>query len=241
MRTLGEDVLLLALRENGTVAAAEKMRFALAGSELVRLAEAGRVEIVKGRIVVLDPEPTQDPLSDSLPDPLLDAALASIRTAKRPPRAKDWVAGRAGMTRQYLQRLIDSGAVRLEVRKALRVFTVRRWFVLDRERVGRLRAELDAIADSEGPVDSPQAALGGLVYAVGLGASLYPGAEGRSARKRLEWIAKHNAAADAVGGAVADAARAAIRASIDAAVSASVDAVHHAATAGDGGGGGHHG
>jgi hypothetical protein len=262
MQTLGEDILLLAIRQNGTVAAAEKLRFALAGSELVRLAALRRVDVVKGRIEVIDPEPTQDSL--------LDAAFANIRASKRPPRAKDWVARQRGrLTQAYLERMAASGAVRLESRKALGLFLVKRWFVVDSARVRGLKAQLDAIAFSSGPVDSPQAAFGGLVHAIGLDTVLYPKGDGRPARKRLEWIAKHNEAAGAVRGAVADASRTALQASVDAAnraainaatqaataaavdaavsasigaaVSASVEAAHHTSTGGDAGGGHHHG
>ena len=38
METLAEDLLLLAVRPNGKLGAAPKLRFGLSGSELVRLA-----------------------------------------------------------------------------------------------------------------------------------------------------------------------------------------------------------
>jgi hypothetical protein len=224
MQTLGEDILLLAIRQNGTIAAREKMRFALAGSELVRLAALRRVDVVKGQIVVIDPEPTQDPL--------LDAAFASMQGSRRPPRAKDWVARvRGKLTQAYLERMAASGAVRLEIRKSLGIFPVKRWYVVDSSRVRRLKAQLDTIAISSGPVDSPQAAFGGLVHAIGLDLVLYPKGEGRPARKRLEWIAKHNDAADAVRGAVADASTTALQASVVGANLAAVNAATQAATA----------
>jgi hypothetical protein len=40
METLAEDLLLLAVRPNGKLGAAPKLRFGLSGSELVRLAAA---------------------------------------------------------------------------------------------------------------------------------------------------------------------------------------------------------
>jgi hypothetical protein len=40
METIGEDLLLLAVRPNGKLGAAAKLRFGLSGSELVRLAAA---------------------------------------------------------------------------------------------------------------------------------------------------------------------------------------------------------
>jgi len=56
----------------------------LSGSELVRLAAVGRVDVVRGRIVVLDGAPTGDAL--------LDEALASMTGGRRQPTAKAWVA-----------------------------------------------------------------------------------------------------------------------------------------------------
>ena len=209
MQNLGEDILLLAMERDGTIALHDKLHFALAGSELELLAELRRVDIVKGRIVVVDPTPTGDPL--------LDEAFASMRGwSKRPPRARDWIAGqKARVTQEYLERLAASGTVRYEARRRLGVFHVQRWFVIDFGRLNRLTAQLDAIAFSTGPVDSTQVAFGGLVHAIGFSALLYPRGDGRPARKRLKTLAQYNEAA----GAVADVLRA--RAAATAAVTIS--------------------
>ena len=73
METLGEDLLLLAVRPSGKLGATAKLRFGLSGSKLVRLAAGRRVDIVRGRIVVLDAAPTGDDL--------LDAALRAATSA----------------------------------------------------------------------------------------------------------------------------------------------------------------
>lgn len=229
MQTLGEDVLLLAIQQNGTIAAADKMHFALAGSELIRLAALRRVDVVAGRIVVIDPAATGDAL--------LDDAFASMGSAKRPARAKDWVARRQStVTRDYLERLTASGAVRCEVHKTLGLFRVRKWFVADAARARTLKSQLDNIAFSSGTVNPSQTALGGLVHAVGLSTVLYPGAAGHLARKRLTEIAGRNEAVRALRGALADAEAnqatinaAATRAATDAAIDASFDAATQAA------------
>jgi hypothetical protein len=78
--TLGEDLVLLAIQPgNGTLAARQRLPYGLRGSELVRLAASGRAAITRGRIVVLDHRPTGDDR--------LDAALASLAQACRPPQA----------------------------------------------------------------------------------------------------------------------------------------------------------
>jgi hypothetical protein len=249
MRTLGEDIVLLAIQQDGKLAAHAKLRYAVAGSELVRLAAARRVDVVKGRIVVLDASPTGDPL--------LDAALASMARSRRAPHAKSWVSNSRISPEAYLEGLARGGVVRKELHKALKLFPTTRWSVVDLARYSAARSRLDAVALSQDPVDSAQAALGGLVHAVELDQQLYPGKEGHAARDRLKRIARRdpsvrsveaavrNASHDA-GDAASDAAtHAAVRASVDAAVHASIDAAHHAASdaghhGGGGGGGGHH-
>lgn len=266
METLGEDLVLLAIRPgNGTLAARERIPYGLRGSELVRLAASGRVGITGDRIVVLDAGPTGDER--------LDAALASLAGARRPPRPKAWV-GHPGarICDAYLARLAAAAAIREERGKVLGFIPVVRWRVTDAARAADARARLDAIVHATGPVGTAQAAFAGLAGASGLGPVLYPGAAGRPLRKRLDQIARGeltrdaseaareaesatdaalDSALDAIDSALdsaTDAAtRAATHAATHAAVSAAVHAAHHAASdAGahggghGGGGGGHH-
>ncbi len=248
--TLGEDLVLLAIQPgNGRLAAGQRLPYGLRGSELVRLAVSGRAGITQGRIVVLDHRPTGDDR--------LDAALASLARARRPPPAKAWV-GRpgSGICDAYLARLAAAGAIREERGKVVGFIPVVRWRIADAARAADTRARLDAIVHGTGEVDTAQAAFAGLAGASGLGAVLYPGLACRPLRKRLERIAKGEltrpvlqaaqsaqAAADAATQAAADAAT---QAATHAAVSAAVHAAHHAASdAGGhgghgGGGGGHH-
>ena len=259
MQSLGEDIVLLAVKPDGHLGAWDKLRFALAGSELVRLAAARRVEVVDKRIVLLDSGPVGDPF--------LDAALAEIGRSKRPPRATDWVTrhGRQRLVDEYLAHLIQIGVIRAERRKVLGLFTATRWYVMDISRQASVRSRLDEIARGSGPVDSAQAAFGGLVHAVQLDAVLYPGRDGKPMRQRLKEIARRDATASAVRFAAVDAStnaatdaaiqastdaaidaatraaiQASINASIDAAVSASVAATHDAGSGHGGAAGGHH-
>lgn len=260
METLGEDILLLAIKPDGKLGSAS-LRYALAGSELVRLAVRRRVDVVKGRIIVVDPTSTGDPN--------LDLALNSIAAKARPPAAKAWVgAPRRRIVGTYQDQLEARGVLRADRRPGfLGLGTVTRWAVADMGRLAEVRSRLDAVACSAGPVDSAQAALGGLVYAAGLPKVLYPGRTGKAAQDRLKAVAKKRgdadrmrsavegslgassdsavaAAVDASVRAAADAAiaasiDAAVSASIDAAISASVDAASHSGH-GDGGGASHH-
>lgn len=252
--SLGEDLVLLSVSPaDGRVTTAQQLGFGLMGSELVRLAAAGRLTITAGLITVTDPSPCQDPA--------LDAALASLAGARREVRAKWWVSHpRHRIAGSYLERLAAAGVLQAERRTRLGIFSVTRWRVVDAGRQAETKARLDAIALSAGPVTTAQAALAGLAHATGLGTVLYPGRDGRPARARLERIAKGGEVATAVADAgtgdaasqamtatnqavraAADAATsAATQAAIDAATSAAVHAATQAAhSAAHSGGGGH--
>jgi hypothetical protein len=223
------------VRPNGKLGAAPKLRFGLSGSELVRLAAARRVDIVRGRIVILDTTPTGDDL--------LDAALQDMAGGRRQPAAKAWVArSRRGLVERYLDRLAAAGAIRGESHQVMGLFPATRWVVADTERQARLRARLDAIASGSAVLDSAQAAFAGLADAIGLSQLLYPGFSGSAARKNLKKAAKRERTESPAVGAVADAAAASdaatraavdasVRAATDAAVAASIDAATQAAIA----------
>ena len=230
MDALGEDLVLLSIHpDKGTVVTKSRLGYGLRGSELVRLAASGRAGITGDRIVVLDGRPTGDEQ--------LDAALASLAGARRPPRPKTWVGHPGGqIVDTYLARLAAAGTIRADRRTILGFVPVVRWRVADTARLADARARLDAIARAAGPVDTAQAAFAGLASASGLGPVLYPGLANRPLRKRLERIAKGEltqgvgAAQTAQATRAADAAaRAADRAATDAATSAATDAATQAA------------
>ena len=239
MDELGDDLLLLAARADGRLPIGTKLRFGLAGSELVRLAAARRVDVVRGRIDVLSTAPTGDAL--------LDDALGSMTSGRRGgPTAKAWVArDRRGLVERYLAKAEAAGIIRGERRKALGFIPVTRWTVVDSGRAAQARARLEVIAASTGPVDSAQAALAGLASAIDVTGVVFPGLAGSAARKRLRQVAKGDAASAGMTRAVSDAANAeaaravseatraatdaAVRAATDAAVQASVDAATQAA------------
>ena len=179
MQTLGEDLVLLSINpHSGRIGNATQLRFGLMGSELVRLAASRRVDITEGRIVVLDGGPTGDAE--------LDAALASLTQARRPPQPKKWVGTpRKRIGDAYLARLASAGAVHAEPGAFLT-----RWRIVDEARAARARTRLDAIVHATGTVDTEQAAFAGLASASGLGGLLYRGWGNRPLRKRLDQIAK---------------------------------------------------
>jgi Golgi phosphoprotein 3 (GPP34) len=244
MDELGDDLLLIAVSSDGTLTLPVKLRFGLAGSELVRLAAARRVDIVRGRIVICD--------SASTGDPLLDEALESMSSGWREPTAKAWVKrSRPGLVERYLTRAEAAGIISAHRRKALGFIPVIRWMVIDPGRAAQARARLEAVAASSGPLGPAQAALAGLASAIDVTHYVFPGRAGAPARKRLREAARReptaadasaavsaagaqHATIDAANVAATDAATtaamdAAVRAATDAAVSAAVDAATHAA------------
>jgi Golgi phosphoprotein 3 (GPP34) len=250
MEGLGEDLVLLSIRpDKAKIGNPDKLDYGLMGSELVRLAALGRVNVAGERIVVLDAAPTGDPE--------LDAALSSLTEARRPPKATAWVGKpRRGIRDAYLARLARAGVIRIEPAKFLGVPIKPLLRLTDSGRAAGARARLDAIALSSGPVDTTQAAYGGLAHATGLAGLLYRGRDGRPACQRLAEVAKGQqtatTAADAVDAAhraTTDGAnRATTQAAVDAANAAAVHAAVHAANhaashaaahAGGGASGGH--
>ncbi len=172
MDELAEDLLLLAARPGGRLPIPGNLRFGLAGAELVRLAAAGRVDVVRGRIVVHDTAPTGDSL--------LDEALASMAGRAHRPTANSWVArDRRGLVKRYLARAEAAGTIRADRRTIARLIPVTRWTVLDAGRAAQARARLAAVAASTGAVDPAQAALAGLAGAIDVTRRVFPGRAGR--------------------------------------------------------------
>ena len=222
MDELGEDLLLIAVDSDHTLVLPVKLRFGLAGSELVRLAAARRVDIVRGRIVIRNSGPTGDPL--------LDDALASMSGGWREPTAKAWVKrARPGLVERYLARAESAGTIRAHRRKALGFIPVTRWVVIDTARAAQARARLQAAA-GDGILGPDQAALAGLASAIDVTHFVFPGRAGAKARKRLREAAGRVPAAAEATAAVADAAAAAQHAAVDAATWAATDAAVRAAT-----------
>ena len=186
---LGEDLLLLSIRpRDGKLMTRGRIDLGLMGSELVRLAAAGRAGIAEGRIAVLDRTATGDTE--------LDAALLGLAGAPLAPRPEPWVGlPRRGIRDAYTARLVSAGVLRV---RPSRITGASHYVVIDSSRVAAARSRLDAVTQSSGPMaDSAQAALGGLACAIGLGGVLYPGRPGRDRRARLAGIARQEVMAHA--------------------------------------------
>jgi hypothetical protein len=218
MDTLGDDLMLLAIDpKRGRIRNDYLVKYGLIGAELIRLVASGLVVIRDGRLIVADPVATPG-------DAQLDAALASIASARRPPKPKSFASRpRRGIVTGYLDKLATAGKIQRSARGRAR------WSVVDQDGLARARARLDAIAAGTGQVDLEQAAYGGLVHAVQLDRPLYPGWSNRAVRKRMREIARGKWRATAAD--LAGPADAATSAAIQAAIAAAIDAAVYAATA----------
>ncbi len=189
LSALGEDLFLLSIRpRDGKLLTWGRIDLGLMGSELVRLAAAGRAGIAGGRIVVPDRTVTGDAE--------LDAALLSLIGARLAPRPESWVGlPRRGIRDAYAARLVSDGVLRVQPG---RLMGTSRYVVIDSSRVAAARSRLDAVTQSaRPPADPAQAALGGLACAIGLGGVLYPGRPSRDRRARMSEIARHEVMAHA--------------------------------------------
>lgn len=181
-------MLLSINAKTGRIDVAETLPYGLCGAELVELLKAGRIKVETSggpiRIVVLDPSP--------IGDDRLDKQLALIRDQHAPPHPTTWIrmSPLRGKTQDaYLKRLKELGAITVDAPPQHqpgpgRIRTA------DSAHRKAVKARLDEVVRS-GEVRHPDdAALAGLVYAIGLSAKLYRGPLNRRARKRFEEIAK---------------------------------------------------
>jgi len=189
---MGADLLLLAIDRNlHIVRDRRKVGYAVLGADLIELAAVGRVEVVRvkrwsERIHVTDPQPTGDPL--------LDASLAALAEARRPPDPADWAQQklRHGVLEDYLQSLSAQEMVRLYPRRITRRITFTEAALLEPGHQARVqvRARVDRLAVDGAPADAMDWALAGLVYESWLGMGLYPGRVNRDSYRRLKEAAR---------------------------------------------------
>lgn len=215
---LHHELLLLALCDRkGTLAFGQLVHLGLGGALLTELLLAGKVEVVKegGRrakefVEVRDRAPTGDPI--------LDAALARIRDAKRrasPAATVSRLGGMKNLRHDVARELCRRGVLRAAEDQVLRLFRRRVYPTLDpgpeRELVGRIRGVLE-----EGrPPDQRTAAILALADATGTLRALYDRRALRGLKPRLKEVEKVD-----VGGRAARQAIAAAQAAVAAAVAA---------------------
>lgn len=167
------------------------LELGLGGALLLDLVGRGRVAVDDGHAVVVDRTP--------LGDPLLDSALAALADETRTRDLEHWVRHLARRSRTAVEhRLVSSGLLRVDDHRVLGLFPVHHARhtddSLEHELIGRLQEAV--VLDR--PPDPDIAALGSLALGVGLERCLFPRADQRAVRRRMEEIAGD----DPIGAAV---------------------------------------
>jgi hypothetical protein len=219
--SLPEEFLLLAYAEDGTpLTDGTHLDNGLGGALLLELALAGRVDVSDKRVVVLDPSPTGDPLTDE--------ALTRI-AADKPRKPGYWVTKLSKQARpRLLDKLVADGVLTVEKDKVLWVFPRTKYPSANGEPPAveaAARERMRAAVLGSGPVDPPTAALCALVAATELDRKVLPDLDRKQLKTRLKEIGEGAWAADAVRKVIEE---------IQAAVMIAIVASTTAATAGAG-------
>jgi len=178
--TLAQELLLIAYddvsgrRRTGSI----ELDCGIAGAALSELSLAGRIEMVDGRVRVIDPAPTGDAESD--------AALAWI-AGEASVRKPDWWVGklRHGQGNRLLARLTDRGVLRMELQDVLWLFSVRRYFAVDPGIRSATRSRLERVVVHGGEPDARTAALVALLNACGMTRRTFPELDRKQLKIRM--------------------------------------------------------
>jgi hypothetical protein len=212
MTSVAEDLLVLAAAV-GDLSARRPSDAVVAAAELADLALRGRVGVGDGRAMVADATPTGDPD--------LDARLAELGRARRPPKLERWVSRSRHRARDYRARAERGGAVIAERDRLLGLVPRARWAVGDTRRAAAVLARVRAAVAGDAAVTDADRSLAALAHAADLGRSLYPGREGAQARRALQDLMRADPSAHAaVRAAQAAAAAAAAGATVAATTAA---------------------
>jgi hypothetical protein len=177
--TLAQELLLIAYDDAGRARGGSiELDCGIAGAALSELSLAGRIDLVDGRVRVIDNAPTGDPDSD--------AALARI-AAEGSGRKPDWWIGklRHGQRNRLLNRLVDRGVLRMELQNVLWLFSVRRYFAMDPRIRSVTRSRLEYAVLRGGDPDARTAALVALLNACGLTRRAFPELDRKQLKIRM--------------------------------------------------------
>jgi hypothetical protein len=191
--------------DKGTVSwqRASALPHALGGALLMDLALQERVDSVDKKIIPNDVSPTGDEV--------LDAALATIRDARKPRDAKHWVkqlGGRKGLKEQLARRLVARGILREQEHTFLWIFHNQRFPTSDPGPESSLRGWIRDVTLAGSEPDTRTLLLLSLVNACNLTNGLFSKEERKQAKRRIKELVEGEQFGKAVGGAIADAAAA---------------------------------
>lgn len=183
-----EELLLLLRSEDGTLSRAPQwlVRYALGGAVLMDLALENRIDTDAERLFLVDPTP--------IGDRLLDPMLAEIARADGSHDALYWVehaTRHADEIREAaLERLVETGVLRLHDDRFLWIFGTQRYSVVDGEVERELRRQIREVLLSEMIPDPREIVIVTLADGCGLVDPLLSAGESAQAAPRIELVRK---------------------------------------------------
>jgi hypothetical protein len=193
--SLAEEFLLLAYADDGTpLTDGMHLDNGLGGALLLDLAMASRIDVVDKRVVVVNPEPTGEPL--------VDQALERIGGAEKSRKPGHWVSKFSKDTRpRVLDKLVADGVLTMEKDRVLGVFPRTRYPAAQGtepavETDARMRMRAAVLGD--GTVQPRTAALCALVAATDLDRKMFADLDRKRVKARLAEISQGEWAAKAV-------------------------------------------
>ena len=183
-----EQFLLLLRSEDGTLSRAPEwlVRYALGGAVLMDLALENRIDTDARRLFLIDSTPVRDRL--------LDPMLAEIARADESHDALYWVehaTRHADEIREAaLERLVETGVLRLHDDRFLWIFGTRRYSLLDSDVERELKSQIRMVLSSDVIPDPREIVIVTLADGCGLVEPLLSAGETDRAASRIELVRK---------------------------------------------------
>ena len=183
-----EQFLLLLRSEDGTLSRAPEwlVRYALGGAVLMDLALENRIDTDARRLFLIDSTPVGDRL--------LDPMLAEIARADESHDALYWVehaTRHADEIREAaLERLVETGVLRLHDDRFLWIFGTRRYSLVDGEVERELKSRIRMVLSSDVIPDPREIVIVTLADGCGLVEPLLSAGETDRAASRIELVRK---------------------------------------------------
>lgn len=203
MLTFPEELMLLLLDDtNGDFlpVAEGAVRYALAGSVLMDLALANRVDSDLDSLILIDPTP--------MDDPLLDPTLAKVAATKERHSPRHWVetiaSDAVAIRETALHRLVQRGILERQDERFLWVFRSRRYPVIDGTAEREVKLRIMGVLFSEEIPEPRDIVIICLAYECGILAELVPQRELKQMQDRIDQIRKMDLIGQAVSQSVWD-------------------------------------
>ena len=203
MLTLVEEIVLLMLDDEGSVLPIREttMEYVVAGAVLMDLAFANRIDTDPEKLVVLDTQPTGNPL--------LDGVLARIVESDETRSVAHWVETVArhdakSAREGALEKLIERGILERRDERFLWVFESRRYPVIDGRAEREAKLRIAGVLLSDDFPDPRDVAMICLVDACNLLPDIFSNREIDKVGPRTEQLRKMDLIGREIGGAIAE-------------------------------------